>query len=207
MLSVPHCGRLSIFLFIIWTIKNLPIYFSIQIRSYHVYITNKSDVPALTFWPNIPEMGVNIFLDVHAQYYSIDHVFPGWKSGHTFKYGCNSPHNLVMTTFKCSQLLFFLHGCCVCSPFGMLHLLFAMFWEGQQTSLGSWGQWYSVRRTSCKVWHVKTVWNRQEESAVKKMMEIDNSEWAKTSSVSFGKEAGKCEKVTLKASWRNRWRN
>jgi len=35
---------------------------------------------------------------------------------------------------------------------------------------------------------------------VNKMMEIYDYEWEKTSSVSFGKEVGKREKVTLKAS-------
>lgn len=42
--------------------------------------------------------------------------------------------------------------------------------------------------------------HRQGESAVKRMMEIDDSEWEKTSSVSVGKEVGKREKLKLKAS-------
>lgn len=42
--------------------------------------------------------------------------------------------------------------------------------------------------------------HRQEESAVEKMMDMDDNAWKKISSVSFGKKAGKHKKVTLKAS-------
>ena len=141
MLSVPHLWRLSVFFSIIWNIKSSQYTSVFRLGVIIFYIASKSEIPALTFQPNIPEMGVNLLLDVCAQHHGIDHEFPVCKSGESFQCGCNSLPDLVMTALKCCQLLSFLHGCYVCSPFGKLYLLFVVFWEGQQTSEGSWGQW------------------------------------------------------------------
>lgn len=128
-----------------------------------VYIISKSEVPALTFRPNNPGMGVNILLDVCAQYHSIDHEFLAWKSGRSFKYGCNSLHNLVMTTLRCCQLPFFFAWLLCLQPFwdavSAVHCVLGRTadFRGELRTVRTVED--SIRGASCKVWHVKTVWN------------------------------------------------
>lgn len=115
-------------------------------------IISKSEAPASTFQNNL-EMWMN------EQYHGIDGEFAGWKSGHSFKYVCDSPHNFVMTlhwnavsfySFCTASVCVALLGCCICCSWS----------PGKDSRFQREAEDSdSIRRTSCKVWHVKTVWN------------------------------------------------
>lgn len=135
------CERFSIFLFIVWTIKNSALYLSIQIRCYHDLYYLQIWSTSFDFWTQhlwFMSEFMSFFMPnavVQIMYFLSRNLNVSSNMGATHSITWLWLYSDAVSSY------FFLHGFCVCSLFRILHLLFIVFQEGQQISEGSWGQW------------------------------------------------------------------